>query len=165
MRSIQLILATLLFTALQITVLQAQKAIPTTGGEASGIGGSVSYSIGQVANATKTGVNGSVAEGVQQPFEISEVIGQDGPEGVSLLCTAFPNPTTDFLTLKIDASSNLNLSSLNFQLFNLDGKIIDRHKLEDYETKIDMSHLKPKTYLLKVMDGNKALKTFKIIKN
>lgn len=164
MKTVRLIWAILLFTVLQVTASQAQEATPATGGEASGIGGTVSYSVGQVVNATKSGVNGSVAEGVQQPFEISEVIYPDQPEE-TLLCTVFPNPTTGYITLKVNDSRGIDLSSLNFQLFNLDGKRIDSRKLEEYETKIDMSYLKPKTYLLKVLDGHKALKTFKIIKN
>ena len=55
--------------------LTAQEAITTSGGDASGSGGSVSYSVGQILYSTNTGANGSVAHGVQQPFEISVVIG------------------------------------------------------------------------------------------
>jgi hypothetical protein len=42
---------------------------PQAGGEATGSGGSVSYSVGQVVYTTNTGINGSVAQGVQQPYE------------------------------------------------------------------------------------------------
>ena len=44
----------------------AQDAIPATGGDATGSGGSASYTVGQIGYTTNTGTNGSVAEGVQQ---------------------------------------------------------------------------------------------------
>jgi hypothetical protein len=45
------------------TALRAQEALSVTGGNASGSGGSVSYTIGQVAYQTHNGTNGSVAVG------------------------------------------------------------------------------------------------------
>ena len=54
---------------------QAQEVTTTTGGNASGSGGTVTYSVGQIVYATNTGTNGSVAQGVQQTYEISIVLG------------------------------------------------------------------------------------------
>ena len=96
-------LSTVLLLGLGLTGLQAQTAIPATGGNVSGTGGSVSYSVGQVVYTTNTGgANGSVAQGVQQPFEISVVTGIDEANGITLQCSAYPNPTTDFLKLKVE---------------------------------------------------------------
>ena len=68
-----------------LTSLQAQEAIPATGGEASGSGGSASYTVGQVVYTTNVGTNGnSVAEGVQQPYEISVVTGIPEAKDISL---------------------------------------------------------------------------------
>ncbi len=50
--------------------LQAQDAVTAAGGEASGSGGSSSYSVGQVLYTTSAGSNGIVAHGVQQAYEI-----------------------------------------------------------------------------------------------
>ena len=49
---------------LSIGALQAQEAVLSAGGNATGNGGSVSYSIGQVAY-TASGTNGTVTQGVQ----------------------------------------------------------------------------------------------------
>ena len=57
------------------TGLLAQEVIPTSGGTASGSGGSASYTIGQMIYTTNNGVNGSVSQGIQQPYEISVVSG------------------------------------------------------------------------------------------
>lgn len=70
MRNKKLKLSALLLLGLGLTGLQAQESVNATGGNASGSGGSASYSVGQVVYTTNTGTNGTVAQGVQQPFEI-----------------------------------------------------------------------------------------------
>ena len=154
-------LSAILLLCLGLSGLQAQESINASGGEATGSGGSVSYSVGQVVYTTHAGANGSVTEGVQQPFEISIVTGIEQAKGIVLSCTAFPNPTTDYLTLKID---NYNLSNLNFQLFDITGKLIESKGIESNETSITMSDLVPAAYFLKVTNNQTEVKTFKIIK-
>ena len=56
-----------------IATVQGQQTIPATGGNASGSGGSVSYTVGQILSSSISGANGSVVQGVQQPYEISVV--------------------------------------------------------------------------------------------
>ena len=67
MRLKRLKICAVLLLGLGLTGLQAQESVNATGGDASGSGGSVSYSVGQITYQTHTGINGSVAEGVQQP--------------------------------------------------------------------------------------------------
>jgi len=156
--------ATLLTFTFSLSTLMAQETIPATGGNASGSGGTVSYSVGQVVYTTNTGANGSVAQGVQQAFEISVVTGIEEAKGINLVVSAYPNPTTDFLILKVDASASLSIKSLSYQLFDMNGKLLQNKKIEGNETSIVMSNLVPATYFVKVTEGNKEVKTFKIIK-
>jgi hypothetical protein len=51
-----------------IAFVQGQQAIPATGGNGTGSGGSFSYTTGQVAYSTFSGPTGSVAQGVQQVY-------------------------------------------------------------------------------------------------
>ncbi len=162
MRHKKVKLSAVLLLGLGLTGLKAQEAIPATGGMASGSGGSVSYSLGQLVYTTNTGTNGSVALGIQQPFEIFVVTSIEQAKGMSLQCSAYPNPTTDFLTLKVE---NFELSTLNFQLFDISGKLLVSKKVENSETTIAMSNFVSATYFLKVTQANKEIKTFKIIKN
>jgi hypothetical protein len=162
MRIKNLKLYTLLLFILCLTRLQAQEATPATGGNASGSGGSVSYSIGQLVYNTNSGINGSVVQGVQQPFEISVVTGIKEVIGITLLCSVYPNPTTNFLTLKVE---NLKLSTLTFQLLDINGKLLENKTIVNNETSIDMSNFAATSYFLKVIDNNKEVKTFKIIKS
>ncbi|MEJ5266144.1 MAG: hypothetical protein WHT29_12590, partial [Bacteroidales bacterium] len=105
MRHKKLKLSAIILLGLGLTGLQAQESVNATGGNAFGSGGSVSYSVGQVVYTTNSGTNGSVAQGVQQPYEISVVTGLEEAKGINLSVSAYPNPTTDYLTLRIDAST------------------------------------------------------------
>jgi hypothetical protein len=155
-------LTVVLLIGFGLTGLQAQESINVTGGNASGSGGSVNYSVGQVVYQTHTGTNGSVAEGVQQPYEISVVTGLEQANGINLSVSAYPNPTNDYLTLSAD---NFETSNLSYQLFYMKGKLLESKKLEGNQTRIVMSNLVPATYFLKVTQNNQEIKTFKIIKN
>lgn len=162
MRHKRLKLSAVILLGLGLTGLQAQESVNATGGNASGSGGSASYSVGQVAYQTHTGTNGSVAEGVQQPYEISVVIGLEEAKGISLTVTAYPNPTTDYITLEV---KEFELSNLHFQLYDMNGKLLQSEKITGNQTSIVMSNLVPATYFVKVIQGNKEVKMFKIIKN
>ncbi len=162
MRYRRLKLSTILLLGLGLTGLQAQESGNATGGNAIGSDGSVSFSVGQVVYTTYTGINGSVAEGVQQPYEISVVTAIEEAKGIKLSVKAFPNPTTDYLTLEV---KEFELSALQFHLYDTRGKLLQNEKITGTQTSIVMSNFLPATYFVKVSQGNKELKTFKIIKN
>ena len=158
-------LSALFLFGLGLTGIQAQEihsTIPATGGNASGSGGTVSYSVGQIVYMNNTGTNGSVSQGVQQPYEISIVTELEEKQGINLYITAFPNPTTDYLTLRTVNFDNKNLS---FHLYDINGKMMQESKINVYETKISMTDLPPAIYFLKVTENQKEVKTFKIVKN
>ena len=144
------------------TAIRAQNAIPASGGNASGTGGTVSYTIGQVVYTTNTGTNGSAAQGVQQPYEISAVTGIEKAKDISLEIVVYPNPATDYVKLKVE---NYEIENLSYQLYNINGTLLENKKIEGNETSIVMRNLIQGTYFLKVTDKQKEIKTFKIIKN
>ena len=110
---------------------------------------------------THPGTNGSVAEGVQQPYEISVVTGIEEVLGIDLVSSVFPNPTAGFLTLRVDDYLNMDLS---YQLFDIGGRLLKNNKVTESETTIDMVRFSAGTYFLKIIDNNRDVKTFKIIK-
>ena len=144
-----------------LTGLQAQEAVTTTGGNASGSGGTVSYTIGQIDYTTNTGTGGTVTQGVQQPYEFF-ILGIDDKKDISLEMSVYPNPSVAFVNLKI---VNQNLENLSFQLYDVNQKLILNQKVSSTETSIPMEKLASATYFLKVSDNKKVVKTFKIIKN
>ena len=155
-------LSAVLLLSLGLAGLQAQETITTTGGEANGGGGSASYTVGQVFYTTQTGTNGnSVAQGVQQPFEISVVTGIPEAKYISLLISAYPNPTSNYLTVKV---KNYETANLQYMIFDINGKLLQTVKATGQETQIKTNNLVPAIYFLKVYDNKKEIKVFKIIK-
>ncbi len=160
MKKRTIILTMLLFAVVIIT--KAQEAIPATGGEANGSGGSVSYTVGQVVYTTGTGTNGSITEGVQQPYEISVVTEIEEAKGINLSVSVYPNPATDYLTVKVE---NYKTANLLYQVFDINGKLLQTVKATGQETKIETSNLVPSNYFVKVLNNKKEIKVFKIIKS
>lgn len=154
-----------IFLGINVCNLLAQETITTTGGNATGTGGSASYTVGQVVFTTNSNATGSVTQGVQQPYEIFVVTGIEEAKGIILSVSAYPNPTTDYLTLEVDASTTLSSQLMIYQLFDTQGKLLQSEKITGNQTSIVMSPLAPATYFVKVIQGNRELKTFKIIKN
>jgi hypothetical protein len=147
--------------AIKLTELHAQESFNVAGGDASGSCGAISYSIGQLVYNIHTGINGSIAEGVQQPIEISIVTATENTEDVNLFISIYPNPSTDYLILEINDTQR---EGLDFQLYDANGKILLNSKIKGNQTNICMGNYIPATYFLKLVEGQKILKTFKIIK-
>jgi Secretion system C-terminal sorting domain len=142
--------------------IQAQEAILSTDGNATGSGGTSSYSVGLIFYTTIIGSNGSMAQGLQQPFEISGVLGVDDLSGINLNLLAYPNPTTDFLYLTV---TQVDYKNLSYQLFDINGRLLAHKKLENNSSKITMKQFPSAMYFLKIFDNQKLVRLFKIIKN
>ena len=138
----------------------AQKTVPSTGGDASGVGGSSSFTVGQVFYTSNTSSAGAVSQGVQQAFEI-QTLSNIGLSTAQLTAVTYPNPTTDYVVLKI---IDTGLENLQYTLFDLNGKTIDSKKIRTSSTQITMKNYSTGLYLLKLTKKNQPIKTFKIIK-
>ena len=153
-------LTAILLAGLGISTLHAQQSINTTGGDATGSGGSVSYSVGQVAYTAISNSNGSVNQGVQQPYEFY-TNSIDENTYISLKMSVYPNPTIAFVTLRI---YHPNPENYTFQLYDINGKLLADQKISKPETSVPMENLTAATYFLNIYSNSKALKSFKIIK-
>jgi len=162
MKQRKLVLSALLLT-LVLGTIKAQEAVATAGGESSGSGGSVSYTLGQTFYSTHDGTAASIAEGVQQAIEVSVVTGII-ETGIDLNIAVYPNPTVNFLHLKVDASTARNVQEMRYQLYDMNGRLLASEEIVSDITTIETSQLSPATYFVKVLGDNKEMKTFKVIK-
>jgi hypothetical protein len=153
-------LIAVLLLCIGLSGLQAQVAIPASGGNATG-SGTVSYSVGQVVYITNTN-SGSVTQGVQQPYEISVITAIEAAKDINLIFSVYPNPTTDFLTLKV---KNIDKENLSYWIYGVSGNLIETKRIVADETQISMTNMVSGTYFLKIATANKEVKIFKIIKN
>ena len=138
----------------------SQNAITFSGGKATGSGGSARYTVGQVFYSTNTSTTGSVSQGVQQVFEF-QTLSNPALTSVNLTAVTYPNPTKDFIILKI---TDKGINNLRYTLFDVNGKAIASGSITESSTQVQMKYLSIGAYVLKVSQKNKALKTFKILK-
>jgi len=141
--------------------IQAQIVITTTGGNVTGSSGSISYTIGQVFYNTLSGTNGTVAQGVQQPYEISIVTAIKNTEGITLDYKVYPNPARGLITLTIKP---FDIENLKFRLYDLNGTLLQDKQIDSDETEISLESFSYSMYFLKVIKDNQEVKVFKIIK-
>ena len=152
------ITATALFL-LGICSMQAQQTTSSSGGEATGLGGTSSYTIGQTVYTSVSGAGGSSSQGVQQPYQIDVISGASIAE-VTLEMSAYPNPTTSKLTLTV-----ADATDLSYQLYDTKGNQIKSNVVSEALTVINLEDQPAAVYFLKVVQSKEPLKTFKIIKN
>ncbi len=138
----------------------AQESVNSSGVNASGSGGNVSYSIGQLTFNEYSNGTGSVAQGVQHAYEIVTLSVMDS--GLDISVNVFPNPTVDQLTLSVTNQTQL---ALTYELRDLNGKLIAEGKVEDNQTSIDMQAFTPASYFMNVISNQQTIQSFKIIKN
>lgn len=150
-----------MFMVINIYNLRAQETVTTTGGNATGSGGAVSYTVGQVAYTNITNTTGTITQGVQQPYEIFVVTGLEEYSDITLEMSVYPNPATDFLKLQVE---NCKFENLSYQLYDINGILVQNGEIMNKDTFIQTGKLLPAAYYLKVVNNNKELKTFKIIK-
>jgi hypothetical protein len=138
----------------------AQTAVPASGGDASGNGGSMGYSVGQVFFTTSSAAAGSMATGIQHAYDVSVISGLE-VAGISLEYNVYPNPTSNKLELRVE---NFEYTDLSCMLFNAEGTLLQTHRLHSILSEISLENLAPAMYFLKVISGQQEIKTFKIIK-
>lgn len=149
----------ILFLLFSTNYLFAQQSVNSSGGNGSGTGGSLSFSLGQIDYVYANGSNGSVSQGVQQPFEIFMLGTNEIPE-ITLELSIYPNPTVDILYIK---NKNVALEFI-YQLFDVTGKLIASSTKMMRQDQIDVSSFQSGTYILNIKTNNNASKSYKIIK-
>jgi len=149
--------------ASSIAFSQIHQTISATGGNASGAGGSsISYTAGQIAYSLKGISDWTIAEGVQQPYEISTLRTTiENGEDITLKYEVFPNPARGFFKLTVNPFNDENI---RFRLYDNKGLVLMDKKVESGETVITIDALLSTIYFLKVFRDDKEVKVFKIVK-
>jgi len=141
--------------------LSAQSDFVATGSNQTGSTGSVSMTVGQVSYTSESSTTGSVSSGVQQVYTIEIVDGLE-QNNVNLNLTAYPNPTTENVWLRIDSEFE---NILSYVIMENSGKIVSESEISGTETEISMSDLASGSYYIIVKEGQTNIKTFKIQKS
>ena len=137
--------------------------INTSGTNAIGSSGTVTYSIGQVFYTYIGQSVYNVAQGIQhEELEKTLTTPENSIEPKTEIFI-FPNPTTDFVTVNMEGLE-FNNEQRSYQLYDMQGRLLKQSTINHSETQINLTDLSSSIYILQVYFNNKVLKTFKILK-
>lgn len=147
------------------TGLRAQVIIGSSGGDVVNETGSMTVTIGQAFMSSAEGPEGSIIQGVQIPNELLGVGVNEIPlSALNIKMTVFPNPTTDFVNLRIE-DDDFYSKSYRYYLYRLDGSFMKTERITSDIIKIDLSNYAAHSYLLKIVGNNQNYELFKITKS
>lgn len=134
----------------------AQRGVVSAGGDATGEGGSISYSLGQVGYTAVTVPGGTSSAGVQQPYEYLVLAVDEEAAGGAQVA---PNPTSDGVQLTVATTPG---SAQQYVLMDAAGQVLRTGTIGSNTVDIPMGDLPSAIYLLRVEGGGGH--SFQIIK-
>jgi hypothetical protein len=142
-----------------LITLRAQEVITSGGDYHNNAAGSVSNTVGEPITETFSGTTSTLTQGFQQVWLIPTILYE--LSGLNYEISVSPNPALNYLNLKIVTQ---NLSAMQLMLYSPEGKLLLLKKIESIETGISFDGLSSGSYILKVTEDKRDLKSFKIIK-
>ena len=163
MCALRFLLTIPLFFGSGLLNLIGQTTVGAAGGDTSGPGGTVGYSVGQVAYTNFAGESGSINLGVQQPYDIIMVSNTE-PE-IDLKATIFPNPTIASVQLTLDETVfSTGTGLFGYELYDLQGRLLQQQEITASTSIITLEKMPASVCFLRVSYKDREVKTFKIFK-
>ena len=147
------------FFGFTITIY-AQEAVSTAGNYGKTTSGSLSWTVGEPVIETITDGTNTLTQGFQQSKLTVTTINDLKVSGIEL--SVYPNPTHDFLSIEVKADKQRDFQ---INLFDINGKLILQKMMTGNKQTIKMQNYKSATYILKVIDDKKEIRTYQIVKH
>jgi len=146
---------------LSVSILNAQsverEVISSNGEFYSNSSGQLSTTLGEPVISTYTNGSNDLTQGFQQT---NIVVTQIKNEQSDFSIMIYPNPSEDYLVIGMDEFRE----GIIFSLFTIDGKMILEKTINEKITILNTKELSKGTYMLTIIDSDKKIKTFKILK-
>jgi hypothetical protein len=139
------------------TYSNAQFATLAGGGEGSGPGGTVSFSVGQLVVESTEDSEGSISPGVQQTYESNEVYVNETLFQNSVI--VFPNPATHLIQVRLEKAFNGWL-----KVYDMNGRLIYHQKVNEMKMSVDVQSWSAGTYMIHLLDETNTFSIHKMIK-
>lgn len=145
------------FISTEIGILKAQQVVATAGNHFENETMQMSWTLGEPVIKTIGDETYTLTQGMHQCKLI--ITTMEEWEGLDFEIKAYPNPTSDLLFVYTK-----EFEGLKIHLYDLQGKIILSEVFVKDVVEVDFGSMPASTYIMHIMDDNKTLKTFKIIK-
>ena len=136
----------------------AQEAVVSGGNVHKNSSGSISWSLGEAAIQTLIGSDYIITQGFQQSkltvTSVNEI------PGVKMIVTAFPNPTNDYINLRVDGEYR----DLRYIVLDMNGRMLKQGAVENSPMTVPFNDLNTGVYFIRITKEGRELQTFKIVK-
>lgn len=159
MRTFLLLLILLLPTMANLIYAQPLQVVASSGGNITIGDKAIEWTLGETVIATLSSENIILSQGFHQPILTVTTI--KTPVELAYKIEAYPNPTNDLLLIRLE---NADAQEFQYILYDINGKVLEQKELKSNETAINMTNNACGEYLLKIIQTEKEIMTFKIIK-
>lgn len=144
-------------------ILKAQTVMPevlsSSGGSGQSAQASLDWTIGEPVTSTVTNGVNTLTQGFQQPTLLIATAENENNELHNLVF--YPNPTSDFITLKMNWTAN---AQYNYRVFDLAGKLVNEGKATASQPNISFQGLATGQYTISLLDEKSKQQNISIIK-
>ncbi len=147
-----------IFSAFAVSSAFAQEVVSSSGESFATPSGGIDFTVGEVVIETVSNGTNTLTQGFHQT--LLEVVGLEDllPD---LEVSIFPNPTDELVTIEVS-----DFHSLNYQLIDQTGRLIDQDELKSSQTQLNVSKLPAGMYtLLLMVNESGTAKTYQVIKH
>jgi len=147
------------FLMLFASYAKGQQVISSAGVSGSNTSGSISSTVGELVIDTKTASGKTITQGFHQTK--LTITGIKELQGLSFKISISPNPTSDYAQITID---KIETPKLTYIMFDIQGKAVLNGEIVSGKAEISFMDRNAGSYIVKVMQEGKQIKTVKIIK-
>jgi hypothetical protein len=137
----------------------AQQVLSSTGGFWQNSSGTIAYTLGEVVIGTQANGNQTITQGLHQTEIVVTYIDYLPVNGLQVL--AYPNPASDYVTLRFDKSV---MQNIEFIMIDMNGKLLLREKPESAEVTVSLVAINPGVYFIRIFMNSRKIQTIKIVK-
>jgi hypothetical protein len=135
------------------------EVLSSSGGSGQSAQASLSWTIGEPVTSTVTSGVNTLTQGFQQPTLLIATAENENNEFNNFMF--YPNPTSDFITLKMDWTAN---GQYNYRVFDLAGKLVIEGKATATQPNISFQGLATGQYTISLLDEKSKQHNISIIK-
>ena len=117
------------------------------------------WSIGECITGTHSAGDYVITQGLHQGNYVVTSV-EDLRSDISM--SVYPNPTSDFISLKVESSK---VEGLQYTISDFSGRVLQTENFAGYLEQLNFSNYANGIYFLTVNQESKLIKSFKIIKN
>ncbi len=159
MKRLGLLVIGIAMTSLAMSQTASPELVSSAGESFNNTSYQLDWSIGECVTATHNAGDYVITQGFHQNFYVITTVENLRAD---IYMSVYPNPTSDFISLKIESSE---VEDLQYTITDFSGKVLQISNFAGDIEQINFTNYAVGTYFISVMENNQLIKSFKIIKN